>query len=449
MKPKIMPWLATLLFLLGLSWFAACSPSANEKSGGGKTIYTCSMHPQVRQDKPGNCPICGMKLVPVNEAEPQPESTKPAPTNETAPQPDGMKPMPTSETAPHQDHQNAAPSKPQASVRLGNARNTVASIRTEAATERRFYKKAELFGEIAPIKDRQVNYTWFYNGRVQKVLADFNTTELKRDQPVLQVYSEEALAEQEAYLTALRERWLSTFYERDTLTARIATIQAKLARIGLTDADMKALVKTRRVQSEFILRTPISGSLISQPPRAGERFTSETTLFSVAPLEKVWFIADVYEKDLPMLQLGQEIKISSPARPDHEFQGKLVFIDRAADAQKRTLKARFEVNNPQRLLLPMLSATGQLKVDAGEAVTIPASAVIDTGKRKVVYVQTGEANYDQREVIIGNEGATDEAGEPQVAVASGLKSGEKVAVNGAFLIDAEASLQGGNSAHQH
>jgi Cu(I)/Ag(I) efflux system membrane fusion protein len=173
-------------------------------------------------------------------------------------------------------------------------------------------------------------------------------------------------------------------------------------------------------------------------------------LFRLVPLNEVWFVADVFEQDLSLLKLGQEIAVQSKSSPGKVFQGKLVFIGKEIDPQKRTLKARFLVPNPDGTLLSQLSATGTLRIgNQKPQLAVPASAVIDTGSRQLVYVETSPGAYDLRVVKVGPEGEVGEEGEAGgdgssrwVPVIKGLTAGEKVVTSGSFLVDAEAQLRG-------
>jgi Cu(I)/Ag(I) efflux system membrane fusion protein len=167
-------------------------------------------------------------------------------------------------------------------------------------------------------------------------------------------------------------------------------------------------------------------------------------LFSLVPLDEVWFVADVFEQDISLLKLGQDITIRCRTYPDQIFKGKLVFIGREVDSQKRTVKARFLVSNPNGLLLPQLSASGRLEVGGAKPqLAVPASAVIDTGSRQLVYVETSPGAYDLRVVKVGAEGELQGDGSTRwVPVLEGLTAGEKVVSSGSFLIDAEAQLRG-------
>lgn len=389
------------------------------------------MHPQIRQDHPGDCPICGMALVPLRSLlTPAPATNSPSPSE------------------PTKSIVSPIPEQPKETiVHLDAAQSSVSSIKTAPVEERKVQRKVDLFGEIAYISDNHTDFTWYYGGRIQKVLIDYNTTEVSAGTPILEVYSDEAIADQRSYLETLRQRWLATFYERKNFDSQLGAIAERLSRIGITPEDLKALEKGGKIISNFIIRSPRSGSILGALPHAGERFTPDKVLFHIAPLEHVWFVADVYEQDLSMLKLGQEIRISCRAHPEDVFKGKLVFIDREVDPQRRTLKARFLVPNSKRLLLPQLSATGTLELGVQKSLlAVPASAVIDTGRRQLVYVETSPNTYELRAVKVGAEGelSADRASGSikWVPVIEGLTEGEKVVTSGAFLIDAEAQMQG-------
>jgi membrane fusion protein, copper/silver efflux system len=415
------------LFLISFS-LAACS-SHQEKASNNKTIYTCAMHPQIRQNHPGNCPICGMNLIPVQAGEV--DKTKMHPQdNAVNPQGDDG------------SNQNA-----KTEIKIGEARASVASVQKKPAALRKLSRQIDLFGQIDHVYDQQVDFTWYYSGRVEEVLINFNTVRVAAGEPILKVYSETALADEEAYLQALRDRWLATFYERTLLTAKVEAVAARLAKIGFEENDLKALEKKKKIQSSFIIRSPITGCLVSPLPHAGEKFNPETMLFKVANLKEIWFIAEVFEQDMGQLRLGQKVEVSVPAYPGTTFTGKLVYIEPKGDMAKRTVNARFVIDNSKGELLPQLSALAKLTLTSPhEVLTIPASAVIDTGKRKLVYVATNEAQYEPREVTLGLEGKAEGSPENLIEVISGLNPNESVVTDGAFLIDAEAQLHGGEAA---
>jgi len=400
-----------------------------------KAIWTCSMCPQIRQDQPGSCPMCGMDLVPLRSATSSPAES------------------------PGQEHENM--------IHLDPAQTSAGNVGTSPVEERIVQRKLDLFGEISYVTDKQIDFTWFYGGRAQKNLVDYNTTEIKEGTPLMEVYSDEAIADQRVYLEMLMDHWKSAKYEESKMEAQygaaaakvrpigmsyerkngdaqLHAIEERLVRAGMTPDDFQNLEKTGKVRATFLINAPQSGTLLGALPHVGSRFGTDKVLFSLVPLNEVWFVADVFEQDISLLKLGQEIALRCRTYPDQLFNGKLVFIGREVDPQKRTVKARFLVSNPEGLLLPQLSATGSLEIGANEPqLAVLASALIDTGSRQIVYVETSPGAYALRTVKVGAAGELQADGSTRwVPVLEGLTAGEKVVTSGAFLIDAEAQLRG-------
>lgn len=395
--------------------------SSDEKES--KQVWTCSMHPQIKQDKPGSCPICGMDLTPV----------KPASAKEK------------------QDTQSTTNPLSGSSVSLMPSQESVASIQTTLVKSGLYTRDIEFFGDIKYIQDNHIDLTSFYPGRIEKVLINFNTTEVSQGQPLLEIYSEEAINDQEKYLEALRQRYLTTFYERKITTAQIQTLKEKLFKGGLTEEDLQALVNEKKVRKYITVRAARSGSIVGPIPHVGARINQESIIFHIVPLNKVWFAARVFESDIDSLKPKQKAVIETKARPGKTYEGKLVFIDRILDPTNRTVLARFEIDNPAKELLPEMSATGKIKAgDSQKRIIIPSSALIDTGVRKLVYVKKGDTEYEQREVEVME---TIPGQSETIAISSGLAIGEEVVTSGAFLLDAEAELRGINASpnpsHNH
>jgi Cu(I)/Ag(I) efflux system membrane fusion protein len=412
------------------------------------------MDPQIHQDHPGNCPICGMGLTPLSTT----QSSHPAPPSEISSNP----------------VRGVMPEQSMAAVIHLNALQTSAgNLRTCPVGELMIHPKVELFGEISAIADKQLDFTWYYGGRIQKALVDYNTTEIAEKTPLLEVYSDEAIADQRMYLEMLlhhrqlitleqsnmesqygalsqKIRVVGVSYEHMVNEGNLHAIKERLSRAGMTPWDFEALENMGKLRTTFQVEAPQPGTLLGTLPHVGSHFETDEVLFSLTPLKEVWFVADVFEQDLSLLKLGQEITISSKSYPGQLFHGKLVFIGKAIDPRKRTLKARFLVSNPQGLLLPQLSATGILEVAEGKAqLAVPVSSVIDTGRRQLVYVETSPGTYALRTVKVGSmgdiggmSGMGEGSSMPWVQILEGLKPGEKVVTSGAFLIDAEAQLHG-------
>lgn len=496
------------VLLMAILLFSCSVGNENAAPAESGTIYTCPMHPQIREKQPGDCPLCGMDLVAVSEA--KVEASTEAKKNEPESQPSkdpvftcpmhpqirenkpgdcplcGMDLVDVSESdekhSGHEDKEATAgstsagsvftcPMHPQIReeesadcplcgmdlvkagsdgksssadqgegagtvVELGKAKNAILSAETETAGPHAMTREIEIFGEIEAIRDVLVRYSWDYSGRVESVLPDFNRQSYRQGEPILNVYSAEAVAEQERLIELWRKRWLRTFYERRNLESQIEAVKARLSEAGMTEEDFKKL-EDGHVRKMFTLKSPVSGSVLMAPPEVGSQFRAGETLFEIADLSSVWFVGDVFEKDIGYLKSGQQAAIQSQGLPGESFQGTLVYLGRSLNGTTRTLPVRFLVENVSDNLLPKLSGTARLKVSLGDdRVTVPAKAVLETGKRSVVYVAEGEGVYRLRTVKTGLR--TDE----RIEILEGVESGEEVVTDGAFLLDAEAQLSG-------
>jgi Cu(I)/Ag(I) efflux system membrane fusion protein len=372
-----------------------------EQSSTTEQIWTCSMHPQIRQNKPGRCPICGMDLIPLKSA-------------------------PKGDESKMEKHQHPESTNDQSNnirVHLMPAQSSIASITTEKPQRQSLTKEIQLFGEIKYIQSNHIDLTSFYPGRVERVLVNYNAVDVKEGEPLLVFYSEEAIADQERYLQAIRTRYLTTFYERKVADAQ---------------------VKHKKVNPYVTVRAYRNGTLVGKLPHVGERVSNEEILFHIVPLENVWFTAQIFEQDLGALKLGQKIQIIAKAFPETKFEGELVYLSPFIDPVNRTIMGRFTIPNPDKKLVPDMTATGIVQLPQNkEILTIPSSAIIDTGKRKIVYIKTTDDQYEQREVMIGNQG-TD-----RTEISEGLTENDSVVTAGAFLLDAEAQLKGATSQSMH
>jgi len=379
--------------------------STRPKTSEKKVEYwTCSMHPQIKADKPGNCPICGMQLVPVYTS--------------SAAGGEGSK------------------SSDQGEVYLTDEGIRQSGVRVEPVQTRQLAKELLIFGTIGYNQNLHRDVVPLVGGRIERQLVDFNQTEVKEGDPLVVLYSTEALSIQEEYLKALRERWLSTFYERKLLDSMISLAEEKLRRIGFKDDDLQKLEHDQKPHSEIIIRSPIAGSIVGNMVHIGETAKTDMPLYHIVPLDELWFNAQVFEPDLALLKIGQTVRITTKSFPGEEFTGKLSFIGRSLEASNRTISVRFTVPNPNLRLLPNLSASGQLEIQLGKSVlSAPNSAVLDLGTRHVVYVQKEKGVYVSRNVRVGHV-------TPHFTqILNGLSEGDQVVTAGAFLLDAQSQLR--------
>jgi Cu(I)/Ag(I) efflux system membrane fusion protein len=376
------------------------APSQGNSKASDSDIeyWTCGMHPQIHSPHPGKCPICDMQLVPVHSSE-----------------------------AKHQDN---------GEVHLSNEGISLAGVNVERVEKRELSKELLIFGTIGYNLNLHRDVVSLVEGRIERQFVDFNQTEVKKGDPLVAIYSMEAIQLQEEYLKALRERWLSTFYERNLLNSMVELAEERLTRIGFSNGDLNRLKDNNKVQREVTLHSPNSGSIVGNMVHVGELAKKDEPLYHIVPLDQMWFNGQVFESDLGLLKLGQKIHIITKSYSGQEFEGELTYIGRALDPANRTVPVRFTLPNPDRKLIPNLSATGQIDIPVGKSVlSIPNSAVLDLGTRHVVYVQVNKGVFSPRDVLVGYITAH------YTQILSGLTDQDEVVVLGAFLIDAQSQLR--------
>ena len=212
--------------------------------------------------------------------------------------------------------------------------------------------------------------------------------------------------------------------------------QARLANWDMSPEQNTALVKIGEVRRSISFRSPVAGIVTEKKALQGMRFMPGEALYQVTDLASVWVMADVFEQDIAQIRLGAMATVRLNAYPEQRFQGRITYIYPTLNAETRTVPVRVELANPRQLLKPAMFAQVELQVGGGAKVlTVPESAVIDTGTRRMVLVQLQEGRFEPREVQLGERSDT------HVQVLTGLREGEQVVVAANFLIDAESNLQ--------
>lgn len=410
MKTKMFCVLITAAAFISLASCQRSEPPPPQNSTPPKEdrkvdYWTCSMHPQIRADKPGDCPICGMTLVPVYAA-----------------------------AAPATGARKAAAG---GAISLTEEGIRQAGVAVEKADKRKLSKDLLIFGALGYDLNLHSDVVPLVSGRVQKQFINFNTTEVKKGDPLVSLYSPEALTLQEEYLKALRDRWLSTFYERELMSSVVKLAEEKLLRIGFTPGQIERLKEEKHPTGEVIVRSPVSGSVVGNMVRLGEYVKDDQTLYHIVPLNELWFNAQVFEPDIGLLKIGEKIRITTKSHPGEVFAGRLVFVDRALDPVNRTVAVRFVVPNKQRLLLPNLSASGSVEIPLGDVLSVPNTAVLDLGTRHIVYVQSDHGLFVPKDVKIG------QVTKHYTQILEGISQGDQIVTSGAFLVDAQRQLRAG------
>lgn len=359
-------------------------------------VFTCSMHPQIRQSEPGNCPICGMELIPL-------ESDSREDTDPMA-------------------------------VRMSPAAIQLAGVSTTVAGDYDATKTIRLNGKVQEDERLVYSQVTHFAGRIEKLSVNFTGEYVTKGSPIAYLYSPQLVTAQQELHEAYKIR------ERQPHLYRAA--RRKLSNRKLSEQQIDQLIASGTVKEYFPVLAGQSGYAMTKKVNPGDHVNRGQILYEIANLSRVWVLFDIYESDLSLIRKGDTIRFEVSALPGQKFDGTIDYIDPVINPATRVAKARVVVRNADRLLKPGMFVSGEVNtrfVEAAGRLTVPKTAVMWTGKRSVVYVKqlTDEGVYFRmREVTLGPAlgGA--------YRIEAGLQAGEEIAVNGTFSIDAAAQLAG-------
>ncbi|KAA6348842.1 Cation efflux system protein CusB [termite gut metagenome] len=364
-------------------------------------LWTCSMHPQIKQDKLGKCPICGMDLIPLK----------------------------TTGKAGGAIVANA--------IQLSEEAAALANVQTTKVSRRNPVKKISLYGTIQADERLLQSQTSHVSGRIEKLFINFTGENVRQGQTMATVYSPELLNAQQELLEAVKMKSVQP--------ALVQAAREKLRLWKLPDDQIFEIEKSGEVVSLVEIKANTSGVVMSKKVNQGDYVSQGNVLFDIVNLSQVWAMFDAYEIDLPFLKIGDKVEFALQALPGKTFTGNISFIDPILDKTTRTAKVRVETLNQEMWLKPEMYADAIIKAPLKQynnEIIIPKSAVLWTGKRSIIYVkQPGMDSpvFTFREVELGPF-----LGDSYVVV-SGVNDGEEIVTNGVFSIDASAQLEGKRS----
>jgi Cu(I)/Ag(I) efflux system membrane fusion protein len=312
-------------------------------------------------------------------------------------------------------------------------------VRTEAAQLRSLDRSVRAAGRIEPDERRLFTVASKFEGYVERLHVSVTGQPVVKGQPLFEVYSPELVSAQREY--AIAAQGVAALKDADDQTQASMTqlAQSALQRLrnwDISDEQIKALSKSGEMKRSLTFRSPATGIVMEKKAVQGMRFMPGEMLYQIADLSAVWVVADVFEQDIGLVKTGAKAKITINAYPDKVFTGNVTYVYPTLKAETRTVSVRVELPNPGMLLKPAMFARVEVLVAAkAKVVTVPVSAVIDSGTRQIVLLQRGEGRFEPREVKLGARS------DDYVEVLDGVKDGEQVVVAANFLIDAESNLK--------
>ena len=369
----------------------------------GILYWTCGMHPSVKAEEPGKCQICNMDLVPV---------------------------MKEVESA----HVEGEPIE----LTIGEEAARLARISTVEVARMMLALSIDAPGELAYDETRAAVISSRVSGWIEKLHADYQGIEIRKGAPLAEIYSPELVSAQNEYLLARG-------------TGLEVRAEEKLLLFGLTREQVRELKENSAVSTTIPILAPTSGTVIHRGVTEGEYVRTGHTMFHIADLSRLWVLADLFENDIRFVRIGQEALITVESLPGSEIASRVVFIEPSMNRKTRSTRIRLEIENPDGLLAPGMFAGVRIKALLGEmtggedqhhmntqggVLAVPRSAIVNTGRRTVAFVEAGPGRYLLREVKLGAI-----AGDHYV-VLEGLSEGERVVERGSFLLDSQAQLTG-------
>ena len=358
--------------------------------------YTCSMHPSVNQPGPGKCPICGMDLVPVSKEQ----------------QSEGV-------------------------VTIDEGRRQLIGVRTSAVIEAPLQSSFRAVGRVAYDESAFTDVNLKVKGWITRLLVNETGQRVARGQTLFTMYSPELYNAEQDFLLATRGAATISVPDDAGVPHSASFAHAarkRLSLLGLSDAQIDAVAAKGEPLESTAIPSPASGFVIEKDVVEGASIDAGMRLFRIAALDKVWVEADIYEADLAHVRVGQPAKVTLDYLPGRAYDAKVAYVYPYLETGARTGRVRIELANKQLELRPGMYASVELASNAGSRVQVPASAVVYTGPRRLVFVDLGEGRFRPQEVHVGTEA------EGRYEVLDGLKAGDQVATSGVFLIAAEARI---------
>ncbi len=410
-----------------------------------KQLYTCPMHPQIVQDTPGECPICGMKLVPIKKEEKRKEkktmyrsSMNP---NEVSDHPGkdsmGMEMVPFEAGGGEEEIKTPSGLAP---VAIAKDKRDMIGLSFEEIRVRPIQKEIRTSVRIVPDETRQFRVMTKVGGWVEKLYVNQTGQFVKKGSPLLSVYSPELLSAQQEYLSAVK----ATLRFKDDMDTEMPgsmdemekASRERLRLLDMSDHQIERIRNTGMIERAVTLYAPSSGYVTEKMVLQGQKIMMNDALMVIVDLSRVWGELDVHETDLPYVKIGMPVEVTLSYWEGKSFRGRINFLNPFMDPETRVLKARVEIPNSGLVLKPNMYGDAQMTYNIGKKLAVSEQAVMQTGVRNYVFIEGKDDLVVPYEVKIGAHSS-----DGYYVVLSGLKGGERVVTSANFLIDSESSLK--------
>lgn len=415
-------------------------------------LYTCGMHPNVIQEEPGNCPICGMELVPVGQpaaavsiSAGHEEGRKGerkilywrAPMDPTyiSPKP-GKSPM-GMDLVPVYEGEEAFGS----TVRINPTVEQNMGIRTETVKRRDLTQTIRAVGRLDYDESKVAHVHTKFTGWIEKTYVNTTGQRVTKGEVLLDIYSPQLVSAQDEFLDALKNLTAAgesaVAPRKDNLERMVSSARRRLEYFDISSQQLDELTRTGVVKKTLAIESPFSGIVVEKHALDGMEVSPGMRLYTIADLSEIWVYADIYEYEVPWVQEGQTAAMTLSYEPGRTFRGKVQYVYPYLEEKTRTIKVRLSFPNPKLELKPGMYANVEIETSPVEnVVAVPLEAVLFSGERNLVFVSLGEGRYAPRDVVIGIE-----SGGGFYEVKKGLTEGEVVVTSGQFLLDSESKLQ--------
>ncbi len=435
--------------------------SSSQKKPAAQQVWTCAMHPQIKSNKPGKCPICSMDLIPL-------EST------------------------------NSIDSPSNTVIKLSDRARKLAEVQTATVKREAVFAEILLTGTLDYDETMAAEIVSHFPGRVEKLYANYTGMHVKKGSHLAKIFSSDLYVYQReiliTYNTLLKAEKTGNKASINNAEQQYINTQNKMRVMGLTNEQVQQIIKKGTISDTLDLYSPIDGVVIKKNIVQGQHFKSGDPLFVISNLNKLWLMLDAYELDLPFIRYGQKVEFNVEAVPGKKFSGKIVYIDPILNSKTRASKVRVVVDNKDELLKPGMFVRATAFVQLGEKgvvmaeslkdkwispmhpqilkdhpgkcdicgmdlvpaeslglikkndsntaslpLVIPDSAPLITGKRAVVYIELEPGTYEAKNIVLGPKVGK------QYLVYSGLKEGDRIVSRGSFKIDSELQIKSTNA----